>query len=213
MAITELIFPRVKTDQATLEELERDWPKLSKRLTDPNPGLLHASRGWVLTENGKDARDAFKEVLLFEWNEADSFHAFVGSEQFGAFAASIRHLVTGPPTLQLFETNESPKEAASAAVVEIIRVGVSNSKDTEASLQAWRKISHFLASKEGAQAHVTFGKSLNLEEEIFVGIIGWLNFDDRIRVSQEGEFVDALNTLKSFGDVSNITVGIDAMEL
>lgn len=65
MAITELIFPRVKTDQGTLEELERDWPKLSKGLTNPNPGLLHASRGWVLTENGKHVRDAFKEFLLF----------------------------------------------------------------------------------------------------------------------------------------------------
>lgn len=65
MAITELIFPSVKTDQGTLEELERDWPKLSKGLTDPNPGLLHASRGWVFTENGKDVRDAFKEFLLF----------------------------------------------------------------------------------------------------------------------------------------------------
>lgn len=87
--------------------------------------------------------------------------------------------MTGPPTLQLFETNESPKDAASAAVVEIIRVGVSNPKDTEASLQAWGKISRFLASKEGFQAHVTYGKSLNLEEEIVVGIIGWLSFDVR----------------------------------
>lgn len=87
--------------------------------------------------------------------------------------------MTGPPTLQLFETNESPKNAASAAVVEIIRVGVSNSKDTEASLEAWERISRFLASKEGVQAHVTYGKSLNLEEEIVVGITGWLNLDVR----------------------------------
>jgi len=65
MAVTELIFPCVKPDPATLETLERDWPSLSKGLTDPNPGLLCAFRGWVLTEDGLNVRDAYKEFLLF----------------------------------------------------------------------------------------------------------------------------------------------------
>jgi hypothetical protein len=65
MAITELIFPSVKTDSASLKELERDWPSLSKGLTDPNPGLLCAFRGWILTEDGLDVREAYREFLLF----------------------------------------------------------------------------------------------------------------------------------------------------
>jgi hypothetical protein len=65
MAITELIFPSVKTDSASLKELERDWPSLSKGLTDPNPGLLYAFRGWILTEDGLDVREAYREFLLF----------------------------------------------------------------------------------------------------------------------------------------------------
>lgn len=65
MAITELIFPSVKTDPTSLEVLERDWPSLSKGLIVPNPGLLHAFRGWVLTEDGLDVREAHREFLLF----------------------------------------------------------------------------------------------------------------------------------------------------
>jgi hypothetical protein len=65
MAITELIFPSLKTDPASLEVLKRDWPSLSKGLTDPNPGLLHASRGWILTEDELDVREANREFLLF----------------------------------------------------------------------------------------------------------------------------------------------------
>lgn len=64
MPFTELVFPMVKPDPAILEALERDWPVLSKGLTDPNPGLLCAFRGWVVTENGLDVRDEYKEFLL-----------------------------------------------------------------------------------------------------------------------------------------------------
>jgi hypothetical protein len=65
MAITELIFPCVKPDPATLEALERDWPKLSKGLTVPNPGIIDAFRGWIVTEDGLDVRNAYREILLF----------------------------------------------------------------------------------------------------------------------------------------------------
>lgn len=65
MAIIELIFPLVKNDPAILEELENKWPTLSKGLTHPNPGILQAFRGWILTENGEDVREAHREFLLF----------------------------------------------------------------------------------------------------------------------------------------------------
>lgn len=65
MAITELIFPALKTDHASIEEVERDWPSISKRLTDPNPGLLNAFRGWIVAEDAQGMRDANKEFLIF----------------------------------------------------------------------------------------------------------------------------------------------------
>lgn len=64
MAITELIFPVLKTDKASIEEAERNHPLFAKKLTDPNPGLLNAFRGWVLYEDDRNVRDVYKEVLL-----------------------------------------------------------------------------------------------------------------------------------------------------
>ncbi|KAF7586014.1 hypothetical protein BBP40_009720 [Aspergillus hancockii] len=213
MAITELIFPSIKADPASLKELEQDWPIISKKLIDPNPGLLHAYRGWISTEDDQDVREAYKEFLLFEWNEVNSFHAFVGSEQFAAFAGSIRHLVTAPPTLQLFETNFSPRDMAEAAVVEIIRVGVSDSEGVEAALQLWGKISHDLAGEGEGKASVTYGRSSNLDGDVVMGIIGWRDLKDRSQMPRGRDFVEALDSFKSLGEVSRITVDIDAMEL
>jgi hypothetical protein len=85
--------------------------------------------------------------------------------------------VTGPPTLQLYEVNLPPKDAASAHIVEIIRVGISSSENVDASLQVWEKIHRFLLSEEGRQACATYGTSMNLEETTVVGIIGWKNLE------------------------------------
>ncbi|KAE8358002.1 hypothetical protein BDV27DRAFT_169855 [Aspergillus caelatus] len=210
MAITELIFPSIKTDPDSLREIEQDWPIISKRLTHPNPGLLNAYRGFLLTENGVDVRNAHREFLLFEWVKAEDFYAFIKSDQFGNFAASIKHLVNGPPMLQLFATNISPREAASASVVEIIRLGISDPENAEISTQVWERISRFLSGKK---ASVTYGRSSNLENEVVAGIIGWHSLETRSQVIQEAEYTEALNSLQSLGDVNQITVDIAAMEL
>lgn len=79
MAITELVFPKVKTDQASLEEIERGWPEFSKILTTPNPGALCAFRGWILTEDGRDVREEHREFLLFgKSHKSDKFFAHLG---------------------------------------------------------------------------------------------------------------------------------------
>ncbi|KAB8261707.1 hypothetical protein BDV32DRAFT_121292 [Aspergillus pseudonomiae] len=209
MAITELIFPAIKTDPDSLREIEQDWPIISKRLTHPNPGLLNAYRGFLLTENGKDVRNAHREFLLFEWVKAECFHAFIKSDQFGSFATSIKHLVNGPPMLQLFETNISPRKAASASVVEIIRLSISTPENVEISTQAWERISRFLSGK----ASITYGPSSNLENDVVAGIIGWHDTETRSQAIQDSEYTEALNILQSLGDVNRITVDIAAMEL
>lgn len=114
--------------------------------------------------------ERFLTCFGIEWDKAEDFQAFIKSDQFGNFAASIKHLVNGPPTLQLFETNISPREAASASVVEIIRLSISNPENAETSTQAWERISRFLSGKK---ASVTYGTSSNLENEVVGGIIGW----------------------------------------
>ena len=114
-----------------------------------------------------------------EWNKVESFHTFIASDQFKTFAASIRHLITGPPTLQLFETTISPKYAASASSIEIYRVAVSNAENAEAVLQTWEEISRKAKETYGDKVSVTYGMSQNLESEVIGGIIGWSNQEVR----------------------------------
>lgn len=83
--------------------------------------------------------------------------------------------MTGPPTLQLFETNISPKDAASASSIEIFRVTVSNAENGDAALQTWEKISEIAKETYGDNVSVTYGNSQNLDDEVVAGIIGWLN--------------------------------------
>ncbi|KAJ5896427.1 uncharacterized protein N7473_005826 [Penicillium subrubescens] len=213
MAITELIFPKIKNDQASIDEIERDWPEISRRLTHPNPGVLCAYRGWVLTENGRNVGEEHREFLLFEWNRVESFHAFVVSEQFVNFAASIRHLVNGPPTLQVFETNFGPGDAASASSVEIYRVSVPNAENAEAALKTWEEISRKAQETYGDKVAITYGKSQNLEEEVIAGIIGWSRPEDCVPATGGAVLADSFESLKTLGGLSHITVGIDTMEL
>lgn len=99
-----------------------------------------------------------------------SFHNFLKSEQFKDAVSSIKHLMTGPPTLQLFDTNAGPKDAASSPVVEIIRTRISETHNIDASLEAWKRLSRHLSR---SQIPVAYGKSSNLENEVVAGIIGW----------------------------------------
>jgi hypothetical protein len=65
MAVIEIAFPALKTDKASLDELERLLPILIKLLTQPNPGLSTGSCDCILSKNDQDLREAFREVLLF----------------------------------------------------------------------------------------------------------------------------------------------------
>jgi len=65
MAITEFLFPALKNDEASIEALTRIAPMFRKKLTHPNPGFLSGFRGFIATENGKDVRGDFREIVIF----------------------------------------------------------------------------------------------------------------------------------------------------
>jgi hypothetical protein len=65
MAITEFLFPAFKNDKATIETVTRIAPMFRKRLTSPNPGFLSGFRGFIATENGRDVRGDFREIVIF----------------------------------------------------------------------------------------------------------------------------------------------------
>ncbi|CAL5865834.1 uncharacterized protein PFLUO_LOCUS40 [Penicillium psychrofluorescens] len=209
MPITEFLFPALKNDKASIEAIARIAPIFRKKLTYPNPGFLSGFRGFIVTENEKDVRDDFREIVIFEWDRMDSFHSFLKSVQFKDAVSSIKHLMDGPATLQLFDMNVGPRDAASSPIVEIIRTSISKSENVDASLKAWEKLSGHL----GHQTSVTYGKSSNLENDVVAGMIGWQGLIESSEGSQQESFLEALDSLRSFGEMSRITIDIEALEL
>lgn len=65
MAITELLFPALKNDKASITAIKQIAPMFRKKLTHPNPGFLNAFRGFVVNENGKDVTEDFREIVIF----------------------------------------------------------------------------------------------------------------------------------------------------
>ncbi|KAJ5225325.1 hypothetical protein N7468_006550 [Penicillium chermesinum] len=195
MAITEIVTVSVNPDPANLEHVEKIFPGLKKYFTDPNPGILSMFRGWAL------------EV---EWNEAASFHNFIGSDKFKEFAGLVKPFVLGPPELQLFETNQSPTEPASSPVVEIYRVSVASDKVSEARA-AWEDSVQKLNAKAGVKAKLTHGKSLNLQEDVVLGILGWESLEERDNATDDPEFMAGLDRLRALGNLSEAVVEFDCL--
>lgn len=115
-----------------------------------------------------------------EWQDEASFSAFLRSDQFASFVGIIQHLLAGQPVLQLYETNTSPKDAAVAPVVEIVRVSITDGESSTAAEQVWERLSQFLTEGHERSIAVTYGKSLNLEECVIVGILGWPSSEVRL---------------------------------
>jgi hypothetical protein len=63
MAIIEIVLPQLKKDGALIKELEKTVvPVLRRKLQEA--GALKAMRGWFATEDGRDVRDQFREILV-----------------------------------------------------------------------------------------------------------------------------------------------------
>ena len=78
--------------------------------------------------------------------------------------------MAGPVTLQLFETNVSPASSATAPLTAILRTSIKGSEQKEAVNKVWRE----LVKDIGGEAEgVTHGASVNLDEELYLGVLGW----------------------------------------
>lgn len=93
-------------------------------------------------------------------------------QQFATFVSTVGPLLNGPPTLQLFDTNVSPKDIGLAPVIEIISVSIQSPEAAGTAVKAWNTISQVVI-EERSKNHVLHGTSTNLDNSLFVGIVGW----------------------------------------
>ncbi|MCJ1443523.1 MAG: hypothetical protein MMC23_004021 [Stictis urceolatum] len=209
MTALQIAFPHVKKSQANVDDIERQWRPVFSILITPNPGLLRLFRGWIVSENGKDVKQDFKEIIFFEWNDMQTALRCLQLEQFKKFVATIEDWIDAPATVQYHKMSAGVEEFGKAGVPEVVQVVVRNEDDVVKADSAWAQIAGAVG---GAAAEPVYGKSINLEEDVFTGLLGWSSFEARSGIVDEPTFKDGLADLKSIGDVTQMIAQLEEME-
>jgi hypothetical protein len=108
-----------------------------------------------------------------DWSSFSSYNAFFTSKEFDSFHTQISPLLHGPPRPQLFNTNIPLKELPQCSFLEILRFPTRG--DLTSRQISWGKVTVGLETYGHPGGSYITGVSLNLEEETFLGIIGWQN--------------------------------------
>jgi hypothetical protein len=96
---------------------------------------------------------------------------------FKDFIGAVKPLVTGAPQPQLYETDLSPVKAFESPLTEIFRIPIgSGGNDLSDVRKAWDEFVAVILEQESGVLSLS-GTSLNLEERLFLGILGWPSVD------------------------------------
>ena len=85
-------------------------------------------------------------------------------------AGASMPFMAGPTTLQLFETKASPANSAKASLTAVLRTSIKGSENTAAAAKIWTDLAEKIGDEAEGLAH---GPSVNLEEELYIGVLGW----------------------------------------
>jgi hypothetical protein len=110
---------------------------------------------------------------LTEWENPDALQKVLDSDRFKTFGATVvKPYAAGPAVPQLYETNASPVYAFSSPLTEIFRVEIPGTEEMKRAKQTWKLFETALKSNS-KDVQVLSGLSMNLEEKLFLGAIGW----------------------------------------
>jgi hypothetical protein len=187
MPFTELALPKLKTGAEVKAAFAAKWPLSAKTLASQST-IPRAFFGSVISENGiTSTQEENKPIIVIgrrclptlnkpkltlalEWINEEAFKSFLASEDFKAFAGPMKPLSAGPAELQLFDTDKGPLEVASAPVMEIFRVQLTEDPQSAmAARESWKA----LVNAIGPALPVTSGTSLNLKDKVLMGTVGW----------------------------------------
>ncbi|KAI0487202.1 hypothetical protein F4859DRAFT_245964 [Xylaria cf. heliscus] len=137
MTVLEIALPNLKRDPVLLEEAVKTLvPSFVKNLQEA--GVLNTLRGFFETENGRDIRDEFREILLLEWPTSQHFKDFVASPGYLEFSRKMgEKYAAGPPELKLFDTGSDVSSLFGSKTKSVLEYIVVKPKDgSEAGVQS-----------------------------------------------------------------------------
>ena len=108
-----------------------------------------------------------------EWETTQNFYDFLSTPGFQSHGAEVVTHFTAPPQLQIYNTDLSPKAVFSSHLTEVFRIEVGADHSTiDAVRDTW---SEFITVIEQILPNVPSlsGTSLNLDQQLFLGVIGW----------------------------------------
>ncbi|PMD41586.1 hypothetical protein L207DRAFT_528198 [Hyaloscypha variabilis F] len=205
MPFTELVLPKLKTGAEVKAAFAANWP-LSAKILASQSTIPRAFFGSVISENGiTSTQEESKPIIVIEWIKEEAFKSFLASEDFKAFAGPMKPLSAGPAELQLFDTDKGPLEVASAPVMEIIRVQLTEDPQSAmAARESWKA----LVNAIGPALPVTSGTSLNLKDKVLMGTVGWNSLEVRLSTLDTSAARTALSKLRDLGESSSILIKV-----
>ena len=130
--------------------------------------VCYWNRYVVLPESSFEVSDN-----LTEWENPDALQKVLDSDRFKTFGATVvKPYAAGPAVPQLYETNASPVSAFSLPLTEVFRVEIPGTEEMKRAKQTWELFETALKSNS-KNVQVLNGLSTNLEEKLFLGVIGW----------------------------------------
>jgi hypothetical protein len=191
MPFTELITPSVaQTQEAREAILGPVWSTIVPIVFKYSGFETRAKGHMVIRDNVNVPDSTFLPVLGFgitsfctimsnranpvaEYKDPADFYNVVNSDDFKGFAEMIKPIATAKPIPEVYETDVSPKEVFTSPVSEIFRIKIHGDQAKETAARAeWE---NFMKTLNGKKA--LSGVSINLEERLFLGIVGWESFE------------------------------------
>ncbi|PTB48757.1 hypothetical protein M431DRAFT_21162 [Trichoderma harzianum CBS 226.95] len=177
MAITELIFPKLKLDQALLKTFAETLPAAAKETFSGIPGLTSYYRGKVIeARNVSQATDLDHSglTMVLEWDKISSFNTFWASEGFAAFRSVMKPFMLSPVSPELYYSEIADSGNTTACrYTQYIKVdgGHSENKSVESS---WEK----LTQEIGIDTKSFHAWGIQESDGAFMGMNGWSSLED-----------------------------------
>ncbi|KAL6689923.1 hypothetical protein J3F84DRAFT_390896 [Trichoderma pleuroticola] len=201
MAITELIFPKLKLDQALLKTFAEALPAAAKQTFPGTPGLTSFYQGKII--EAQDVSRAIDvehsdHVMVLEWDKISSFNTFWESEGYAAFRAVMKPFILSPVSPHLYYSEISDSGSTTAyKYTQYIKVDgrESENKSVESS---WRK----LVQEIGIDTKSFHAWGIQESDGAFMGMNGWSSLEDLKSAFERDSVKTALRELTKYGHVT-----------
>ena len=105
-----------------------------------------------------------------EWESHEEFKSFLSSHDFETFIGQVGPLLTEPAIPQLFKTDLTVRHVPALPVTEIIRLRADPHYPRDS---AWKLLIASIETHSGHAHPSVCGHSVNVEEELWLGIVAW----------------------------------------